>query len=123
MHLRATLVDPEIAAVSALAKNVQQENLRIRTAAVEIWYDPNPTSRHVHQIVLRNPGRRCRVKTRLILDRAKMIRRELSMQYVAGRIAESFKTLRHLESHTGVQRAVKIVVDGLMHPNRFGIEF
>jgi DNA-directed RNA polymerase II subunit RPB1 len=41
-------LDPEITANAVLAKNVQQElaytSLRTVTAAVEIWYDPNPSS-------------------------------------------------------------------------------
>jgi DNA-directed RNA polymerase II subunit RPB1 len=101
---------PEIAADSALAKNVQQElaytSLRTVTAAVEIWYDPNPTSTIIEEdavfvesffaipdedveskLHLQSPW-----LLRLELDRAKMIDRKLSMQYVAGRIAESFKT-------------------------------
>ena len=101
---------PEIAGDSALAKNVQQElaytSLRTVTAAVEIWYDPNPTSTIIEEdavfvesffaipdedveskLHLQSPW-----LLRLELDRAKMIDRKLSMQYVAGRIAESFKT-------------------------------
>ena len=41
-------LEPEISLDSSLAKNVQQElaytSLRTVTAAVAIWYDPNPTS-------------------------------------------------------------------------------
>ena len=56
-------LEAAIAADSALAKNVQQEpaytSLRTVTAAVEIWYDPNPTSTIIEgicQVFLCHPG-------------------------------------------------------------------
>lgn len=103
-------LDQKIAADSSLAKNVQQElaytSLRTVTAAVEIWYDPNPTSTIIEEdsVFVESffaiPDEEIESKLhlqspwllRLELDRAKMIDRKLTMQYVAGRIAESFKT-------------------------------
>ena len=103
-------LDPEIAADSALAKNIRQElaytSLRTVTAAVEIWYDPNPTSTIIEEdavfvesffaIPEEDLESKLHLQSswllRLELDRAKMIDCKLSMQYVAGRIAESFKT-------------------------------
>ncbi|KAI0075928.1 beta and beta-prime subunits of DNA dependent RNA-polymerase [Panus rudis PR-1116 ss-1] len=103
-------LEPEISKDAVLAKNVQQElaytSLRTVTAAVEIWYDPDPRSTIIEEdevfvesffaipdeemeskIHLQSPW-----LLRLELDRAKMIDRKLDMTYVAGRIAESFKT-------------------------------
>jgi DNA-directed RNA polymerase II subunit RPB1 len=76
------------------------------TAAVEIWYDPDPSSTIIEdnsvfvesffaipdeeidsKLHLQSPW-----LLRLELDRAKMIDRKLTMHYVVGRIAESFKT-------------------------------
>ncbi|TFK38673.1 hypothetical protein BDQ12DRAFT_683152 [Crucibulum laeve] len=88
---------------SSLAKNVQQElaytSLRTVTAAVEIWYDPDPSSTIIEEdsvfvesffaipdddieakLHLQSPW-----LLRLELDRAKMIDRKLTMHY-------SFKT-------------------------------
>ena len=103
-------LEPEISRSRFLAKNVQQElsytSLRTVTAAVEIWYDPDPSSTIIEddsvfvesffaipdeeidsKLHLQSPW-----LLRLELDRAKMIDRKLTMHYVAGRIAESFKT-------------------------------
>lgn len=103
-------LEPEIAKEDFLAKNVQQElaytSLRTVTAAVEIWYDPDPETTIIEEdsvfvesffaipdedvagkLHLQSPW-----LLRLELDRAKMIDRKLTMPYVAGRIAESFKT-------------------------------
>ncbi|KAG9310372.1 DNA-directed RNA polymerase II, subunit 1 [Chiua virens] len=103
-------LEPELAESSTLAKNVEQElaftSLRTVTAAVEIWYDPDPTSTIIEEdsvfvesffaipdedieskLHLQSPW-----LLRLVLDRARMIDRKLTMAYVAGRIAESFKT-------------------------------
>jgi DNA-directed RNA polymerase II subunit RPB1 len=105
-------LDPEIAnhREPNAAKIVQQElpftTLRTVTAAVEIWYDPDPQSTVIAQdevfvesffaipdeeieskIHLQSPW-----LLRLVLDRTKMLDRNLTMAYVAGRIAESFKT-------------------------------
>ncbi|THG98988.1 hypothetical protein EW026_g3272 [Hermanssonia centrifuga] len=103
-------LEPEFAKADVLAKQVQQElaytSLRTVTAAVEIWYDPEPTSTIIEEdsifvesffaipddeveskLHLQSPW-----LLRLELDRAKMIDRKLTMAYVAGRIAESFKT-------------------------------
>ncbi|KAF9521625.1 RNA polymerase Rpb1, domain 7-domain-containing protein, partial [Crepidotus variabilis] len=93
-----------------LAKNVQQElvytSLRTVTDAIEIWYDPNPTFSIIEEdsVFVKSffaiPDKEIESKLhlqspwllRLKLDRSKMIDRKLLMQYVAGRIAESFKT-------------------------------
>jgi DNA-directed RNA polymerase II subunit RPB1 len=103
-------LEPEISRSRFLAKNVQQElaytSLRTVTAAVEIWYNPDPSSTIIEddsvfvesffaipdeevdsKLHLQSPW-----LLRLELDRAKMIDRKLSMHYVAGQIAESFKT-------------------------------
>ncbi|KAF9544636.1 beta and beta-prime subunits of DNA dependent RNA-polymerase, partial [Agrocybe pediades] len=103
-------LDAEKSRSSALAKNVQQElaytSLRTVTAAVEIWYDPDPTSTIIEEDAIfvesffAIPDEEVESKLhlqspwllRLELDRAKMIDRKLTMHYVAGRIAESFKT-------------------------------
>jgi DNA-directed RNA polymerase II subunit RPB1 len=101
---------PELARDPVLAKNVQQElaytSLRTVTAAVEIWYDPSPTETIIpeDEVFVESffaiPDEEIEGKLhlqspwllRLELDRAKMIDRKLTMAYVAGRIAESFKT-------------------------------
>ncbi|KAJ4477824.1 beta and beta-prime subunits of DNA dependent RNA-polymerase [Lentinula edodes] len=93
-----------------LAKNVQQElaytSLRTVTAAVEIWYDPDPSSTIIEEdeVFVESffaiPDEEVESKLhlqspwllRLELDRAKMLDRKLTMAYVASRIAESFKT-------------------------------
>lgn len=103
-------LEPELARDPVLAKNVQQElaytSLRTVTAAVEIWYDPDPTSTIIaeDEVFVESffaiPDEEIEGKLhlqspwllRLELDRAKMIDRKLTMAYVAGRIAESFKT-------------------------------
>ncbi|KAH9891211.1 beta and beta-prime subunits of DNA dependent RNA-polymerase [Cubamyces lactineus] len=103
-------LEPEIAKDAVLAKNVQQElaftSLRTVTAAVEIWYDPDPSSTIIEedQLFVESffaiPDEDVEQKLhlmspwllRLELDRAKMIDRKLSMNYVANCIAESFKT-------------------------------
>ena len=103
-------LEDDIAKSSVLAKNVQQElaftSLRTVTAAVEIWYDPDPSSTiipddedFVHAFFA-IPDEEVEQKLhlmspwllRLELDRAKMIDRKLTMTYVANRIAQSFKT-------------------------------
>ncbi|KAF8335642.1 RNA polymerase Rpb1, domain 7-domain-containing protein [Amanita rubescens] len=93
-------LEPEIAGSSALAKNVQQElaytSLRAATAAVEIRYDPDPTSTIIEedQVFVESffaiPNEEIESKL-LLQDRAKVIGRKL-MHYVASRIAKSFKT-------------------------------
>ncbi|KII94419.1 hypothetical protein PLICRDRAFT_36689 [Plicaturopsis crispa FD-325 SS-3] len=103
-------LEPEIARDRFLAKNVQQElaytSLRTVTAGVEIWYDPDPTSTIIEEDAVfvhsffAIPDEEIESKLhlqspwllRLELDRAKMIDRKLTTPYVAGRIAESFKT-------------------------------
>ncbi|EIN13283.1 beta and beta-prime subunits of DNA dependent RNA-polymerase [Punctularia strigosozonata HHB-11173 SS5] len=100
---------PELQKDAMLAKNVQQElaytTLRTVTAAVEIWYDPDPTSTIIEedQVFVESffaiPDEEIESKLhlqspwllRLELDRNKMLDRKLTMSYVAGRIAESFK--------------------------------
>ncbi|KAI6107391.1 DNA-directed RNA polymerase II, subunit 1 [Pisolithus croceorrhizus] len=103
-------LESDIAQDRMLAKNVQQElaytSLRTITAAVEIWYDPDPTSTIIEEdsVFVESffaiPDEEIESKLhlqspwllRLVLDRARMIDRKLTMAYVAGRIAESFKT-------------------------------
>ncbi|KAI0757559.1 beta and beta-prime subunits of DNA dependent RNA-polymerase [Daedaleopsis nitida] len=103
-------LEPEIAKDKFLAKNVQQElaftSLRTVTAAVEIWYDPDPSSTIIEEdedfvhAFFAIPDEEVEQKLhlmspwllRLVLDRAKMIDRKLTMTYVANRIAQSFKT-------------------------------
>jgi DNA-directed RNA polymerase II subunit RPB1 len=103
-------LQPEIAKDPILAKNIQQElaytTLRTVTAAVEIWYDPDSSSTIIEEdsIFVESffaiPDEEVESKLhlqspwllRLELDRAKMIDRKLTMPYVAGRIAGSFKT-------------------------------
>jgi DNA-directed RNA polymerase II subunit RPB1 len=103
-------LDPSISANATQAKNVQQElaytSLRTVTAAVEIWYDPDPSSTIIEEDkifvdaffaipddeVEQNLHRQSPWLLRLELDRPKMIDRKLNMEYVAGKIAESFKT-------------------------------
>jgi DNA-directed RNA polymerase II subunit RPB1 len=103
-------LNPEVAAERNLAKSVQQElaytSLRTVTAAVEIWYDPDPSSTIIEEdamfveaffaipdetieanLHLQSPW-----LLRLELDRAKMLDGKLAMSYVAGRIAELFDT-------------------------------
>ncbi|KAH9907090.1 uncharacterized protein B0H18DRAFT_1193799, partial [Fomitopsis serialis] len=101
---------PHIAKDKILANRVQKElaytSLRTVTAAVEIWYDPDPTSTIIKEdgVFIESffaiPDEEVEQKLHLQspwllhleLDRAKMIDRKLTMSYVAGRIAESFKT-------------------------------
>jgi len=103
-------LDPTTASSADSAKNVQQElaytSLRTVTAAVEIWYDPDPSSTIIEEdsVFVESffaiPDEEIESKLhlqspwllRLELDRAKMIDRKLTMHYVASRIAESFKT-------------------------------
>ncbi|KIP04024.1 hypothetical protein PHLGIDRAFT_76648 [Phlebiopsis gigantea 11061_1 CR5-6] len=103
-------LDPQFAKDPARAKTVQQEltytSLRTVTAAVEIWYDPDPASTIIEEdsVFVESffaiPDEEVESKMhlqspwllRLELDRSKMIDRKLTMAYVAGRIAESFKT-------------------------------
>ncbi|KAI0028851.1 DNA-directed RNA polymerase II, subunit 1 [Vararia minispora EC-137] len=103
-------LDSSIAGNDRLAKNVQQElaytNLRTVTAAVEIWYDPDPSTTIIEEDKLfvdaffaipddeveQNLHRQSPWLLRLELDRAKMIDRKLNMEYVAGKIAESFRS-------------------------------
>ena len=91
-----------------ITKNVQRDltnaSLRAVTAAVEIWYDPDPTGTIIKEdeifvesffaipdeqiestLHLQSPW-----LFRLELDRAKMVDRKLTMPYVAGRISETF---------------------------------
>ncbi|KAG6853308.1 DNA-directed RNA polymerase II subunit rpb1 [Blastosporella zonata] len=101
-------LEHEIARSPNLAKNVQQElaytSLRTVTAGVEIWYDPDPSSTIIEEDAVfvesffAIPDEEIESKLhlhspwllRLELDRAKMIDRQLTMQYVATRIADSF---------------------------------
>lgn len=103
-------LDEDIADNPVLTKNVQQElaftSLRTVTAAVEIWYDPDPSSTIIEEdqewveLFFAIPDEDVESKLhlqspwllRLVLDRAQMLDRKLTMSYVAGRIAESFKT-------------------------------
>ncbi|KAI6111259.1 RNA polymerase 2 [Pisolithus sp. B1] len=87
MYLESDIVQDRM-----LAKNAQQElaytSLRTVTAAVEIWYDPDPASTVIEEdsLRLRSPW-----LLRLVVDRARMIDRKLTMAYVAGHVAESFR--------------------------------
>ncbi|THH07234.1 hypothetical protein EW146_g9383 [Bondarzewia mesenterica] len=103
-------LEPEIAKDRFKAKDVQQElaytSLRTVTAGVEIWYDPDPSATIIEEdrvfveafFAIPDPEVESKLHLqspwllRLELDRAKMIDRKLTMEYVAGRIAESFKT-------------------------------
>jgi DNA-directed RNA polymerase II subunit RPB1 len=103
-------LEPDVARSKPAAKVVETElaytSLRTVTAAVEIYYDPDPSTTIIEEdkefvdaffaipdddveakLHLQSPW-----LLRLQLDRAKMLDRKLSMNYVAGRIAESFKT-------------------------------
>ncbi|KAL4260389.1 DNA-directed RNA polymerase subunit [Pleurotus pulmonarius] len=102
-------LEPAISKNQYLAKNVQQElaytTLRTVTAAVEIWYDPDPSSTIIEddavfvESFFAIPDEEISSKLhlqspwllRLELDRVKMIDRKLTMAYVAGRISECFK--------------------------------
>ncbi|EPS95144.1 hypothetical protein FOMPIDRAFT_152872 [Fomitopsis schrenkii] len=106
----SVFLEPELAKSQIQANSVQQElaytSLRTVTAAVEIWYDPDPTTTIIEEdsVFVESffaiPDEDVEAKLhlqspwllRLELDRAKMIDRKLEMSYVAGRIAESFKT-------------------------------
>ncbi|KAJ2911565.1 hypothetical protein MD484_g8848, partial [Candolleomyces efflorescens] len=102
-------LDKEIGKSVDLAKNVQQElaytSLRTVTAAVEIWYDPDPQSTIIEEdslfvesfFAIPDEGIEASLHLqspwllRLVLDRSKVLDRKLTMQYVAGRISECFK--------------------------------
>ncbi|PPQ63539.1 hypothetical protein CVT24_004769 [Panaeolus cyanescens] len=102
-------LQPEVASSLTSAKNVQQDlvytSLRTVTAAVEIWYDPDVQSTIIEEDsvfvesffaipdeeVEQNLSRQSPWLLRLELDRAKMIDRRLTMNYVAGCISENFK--------------------------------
>lgn len=106
----SVFLQPELSVSAELAKNVQQElaytSLRTVTAAVEIWYDPDPQSTVIEedqvfveaffaipdeemeqQLHLQSPW-----LLRLEMDRAKMIDRKLTMEFVANKIKENFKS-------------------------------
>ena len=103
-------LQPELSVSADLAKNVQQElaftSLRTVTASVEIWYDPDPQSTVIEedqvfveaffaipdeemeqQLHLQSPW-----LLRLEMDRTKMIDRKLTMEFVANKIKENFKS-------------------------------
>jgi DNA-directed RNA polymerase II subunit RPB1 len=103
-------LQPELSVSAELAKNVQQElaftSLRTVTASVEIWYDPDPQSTVIEedqvfveaffaipdeemeqQLHLQSPW-----LLRLEMDRTKMIDRKLTMEFVANKIKENFKS-------------------------------
>lgn len=102
-------LEPELAKSREMARNIQQQlvftSLGAVTASVEIWYDPDPSSTIIEEDALfvesffAIPDEEIESKLhlqspwllRLELDRAMMIDRKLTMPYVAGRIAESFK--------------------------------
>ncbi|VDC07033.1 unnamed protein product [Peniophora sp. CBMAI 1063] len=103
-------LEPEYGRSQVAAKTVQQElvytSLRTVTAAVEIWYDPNPKETIIEadadfvesffaipdDEIEANLPRQSPWLLRLELDRAKMIDRKLTMEFVAGKIAENFRT-------------------------------
>ena len=90
-------------------KIVQQElaltSLHTVTAAVEIWYDPDPKSTIIGEdsVIVESffaiPDKEIESSLhlqspwllRLVLNHARMIDHKLTMAYVAGRIPESFK--------------------------------
>lgn len=100
---------PDVARSKQVAKVVETElahtSLRTVTAAVEIYYDPDPSTTIIEEdkefvdAFFAIPDDDVEAKLhlqlpwllRLHLDRAKMLDCTLSMNYVAGRIAESFK--------------------------------
>ena len=102
-------LNPEITAVDTKAKSVQMElayaSLHTVIGAVEIYYDPDPSTTTIEEdkefidafftipdeeieqnLHLQSPW-----LLRLELDHSKMLDRKLMMNYVTGRIAESFK--------------------------------
>ncbi|KIJ45198.1 hypothetical protein M422DRAFT_251383 [Sphaerobolus stellatus SS14] len=101
-------LDPEIAKNDEKAKAVQTElaytSLRTVTAAVEIWYDPDPATTLIEEDkdfveaffaipdaqIEQNMHLQSAWLLRLELDRAKMLDRKLEMSYVASKIAEAF---------------------------------
>ncbi|TEB31016.1 beta and beta-prime subunits of DNA dependent RNA-polymerase [Coprinellus micaceus] len=103
-------LEPQIATAAALAKNVQQgmafTSLRTITAAVEIWYDPDVQMTVIDEDELfveslfAIPDEDIESKLHLqspsllgpVLDRSKVLDRELTMQYVASKIVECFKS-------------------------------
>ena len=103
-------LEPDIAQDRMMAKNVQQElaftSLCTVTAAVEIWYDPDPKSTIIGEdsVIVESffaiPDKEIESSLhlqspwllRLVLDHARMIDHKLTMAYVAGQIPESFKT-------------------------------
>lgn len=107
--LLSVYLEPEISKNQYLAKNVQQElaytTLCTVTAAVEIWYDPDPSSTIFEddtvfvESFFAIPDEEISSKLhlqspwllRLELDRVKMIDRKLTMAYIAGRISKCFK--------------------------------
>ncbi|KAI6137077.1 RNA polymerase 2 [Pisolithus sp. B1] len=82
MYLESDIVQDRM-----LAKNMQQEPaytlLQTVTAAVEIWYDPDPASTIIKEDS--SPW-----LLQLVVDHARMIDWKLTMAYVAGCIAKSF---------------------------------
>ncbi|KAJ7171702.1 DNA-directed RNA polymerase II, subunit 1 [Mycena crocata] len=102
-------LDPELSADPSRAQLVAHEleytSLRTVTSAVEIWYDPDPSSTLIEEDVgfvedfFAIPDEDVESKLhlqspwllRLELNRTKMVGK-LTMHYVASRIAESFKT-------------------------------
>ncbi|KZW00731.1 beta and beta-prime subunits of DNA dependent RNA-polymerase [Exidia glandulosa HHB12029] len=103
-------LDPEVASDPNRAKTVQTDlaytTLRTVTAAVEIFYDPDPSATIIEEdrdfvdAFFAIPDEDVEAKLhlqspwllRLELDRAKMLDRKLDMSYVASRIAENFMT-------------------------------
>ncbi|CAK5279790.1 unnamed protein product [Mycena citricolor] len=101
-------LDPSISGDSKSAQNVAHEleytSLRTVTSAVEIWYDPDPSSTIIEEDAsfvedfFAIPDEDVEAKLhlqspwllRLELNRTKMVGK-LTMHYVASRIAESFK--------------------------------
>lgn len=99
---------PDRAKDDEQAKAVQTElaftSLRTVTAAVEIWYDPDPTATLIEEdkdfveafFAIPDPNIESQLHMqspwllRLELDRAKMLDRKLEMSFVASRIADSF---------------------------------
>jgi DNA-directed RNA polymerase II subunit RPB1 len=107
-------LQPELSVSAELAKIMQQglacTSLRTVTAAVEAWYDPDPQSNIIEEdqvfveAIFAIPDEEMERQLhftvsvvspwflRLEMDRAKMIDRKLTMEFVTNRIKENFKS-------------------------------
>jgi WD40 repeat protein len=134
-------LEPEIAADSPPAKNVQQElahtSLCTVTAAIEIWYNPNPTSTIIEEDAVfvesffAIPDED--VESKLHLQSPWLLRLELDpvafssdgRHIVSGSCDKSVRlwdlstgeTLKVLEGHTNTVTSVAFSPDSLVHPD------